>query len=56
MDTQSKDLMSRQSGVDGEIKVTFEGKIAIIHMCCGQNRWNVNFVTKMNAALDKVER
>ena len=39
---------------DGDFKVTFENDVAIITMCKGENKINIEFIEQMCAALDKV--
>ena len=40
----------------GRVFVEIKENVAIIHMQCGENRFNEDFVNKICAALDEVER
>ena len=48
--------MVAQSGEDGTVDVTFEGKIALLTMNRGQNRVNPSMIQRMHTALDEIER
>lgn len=52
------DLLAKQDPAsrDGQVSVTWADNVAIVRMQCGQNRLNINFVTKLLNALDEVER
>ena len=52
----SAEDLEGQSTKSGTVKVTFDGNVAIIHMLCGDNRINIDFVSKMHKALDEVEK
>ena len=43
-------------GADGLVTVDFIGKVAVMTLKCGQNRFNKSMVEKIGRALDKVER
>ena len=45
-----------QNGSDGSIDIEYRDTIAILCMNRGENRCNLDFVEKMNEALDAVER
>ena len=50
------DDLKDQSGSSGKVSLSFEGNVAIVSFQCGDNRLNVDFITKVHAALDKVQR
>ena len=45
-----------QDGYGLPVDVEWRGTVAVIHMRRGENRCNMDFVNKINHALDQVER
>ena len=45
-----------QSGLDGSITIKYINDIAVIELNRGENRLNIDFLSKFHNALDEIER